>query len=82
MILRDPRDILVSMYFSWAYSHPVDDGRLSLVNAAGELFNPSEETKEQWKANGPDEFVLEFAGFVEKNMRAYIERVMRSRAQR
>lgn len=76
VILRDPRDILVSMYFSWAYSHPVDDGRLSLVNASGELFNPSQETKDRWKADGPDEFVLEFAGFVEKNLRAYFDRIV------
>lgn len=41
--LRDPRDALTSMFFSWAYSHVgINDGQ-----------------REVWKENGIDRFVLE-----------------------
>jgi chromosome segregation ATPase len=75
IMLRDPRDLLTSMYHSWAYSHPVDADRLSLINADGELFNPSAALRSQWIKEGPDPFVLEYARFVEKNMRLLLDHV-------
>ncbi|MDP3675560.1 MAG: hypothetical protein Q8R44_10775 [Novosphingobium sp.] len=76
VILRDPRDVLVSLYYSWTYSHPIESIRLSLVNSKGELFNPTPEQRDSWKSAGPDDFVLEYAGFVEKNIRLYLEKVL------
>ncbi len=49
--LRDPRDVLTSMYYSFAYSHTVRPDR----------FHISQQKREQWRADGIDEFVVEFA---------------------
>ncbi len=46
--LRDPRDVLVSLYFSNVYSHPKAGG-----------FSVSDERKRQWAEHGIDTFVLE-----------------------
>jgi hypothetical protein len=47
--LRDPRDVLTSLFFLHAYSHPRSvDG-----------FNPSDDRREKWIGNGIDEFVIE-----------------------
>jgi len=47
--VRDPRDILVSHYFSKTFSHPRQEGR----------FNPSDEQRDKWKEKGIDQNVLE-----------------------
>jgi len=49
--LRDPRDILTSMFFSYAYSHTVRSGR----------FEATDEQRNQWRENGIDKFVLSAA---------------------
>jgi hypothetical protein len=46
--LRDPRDVLTSMYFSHVYSHARREGR----------FNPSDEQRKAWEDEGIDSFVL------------------------
>ncbi len=46
--LRDPRDVLTSLYFSHTYSHVRRKGG----------FNPSDEERARWEAEGPDAFVL------------------------
>lgn len=46
--LRDPRDVLTSLYFSNVYNHPRKEGR----------FNPSDERRKQWEDEGVDAFVL------------------------
>ncbi len=46
--LRDPRDVLTSLFFSHVYSHNREEGR----------FNPSNELREKWKKDGIDFFVL------------------------
>jgi len=47
--LRDPRDVLVSMFFSHAYSHSRKLGG----------FNPSDEMRQKWIAGGIDRFILD-----------------------
>jgi hypothetical protein len=47
--LRDPRDVLTSLFYSHAYSHP---------RAVGG-FNPSEDKRKEWVQNGIDSFVIE-----------------------
>ena len=49
--LRDPRDVLTSLFFSHVYSHPRTLGR----------FNPSDEQRACWEEAGIDEFVLQRA---------------------
>lgn len=46
--LRDPRDVLTSLYYSNVYNHPRKEGR----------FNPSDEKRKQWEDEGVDVFVL------------------------
>ena len=50
--LRDPRDVLTSLYFSYAYSHKVRPGR----------FEATDQQREQWRSEGIDNFVLKAAG--------------------
>lgn len=76
VITRDPRDLLVSMYFSWSQSHPVSSESPNLVSPAGELFSPSAEQRQRWIDDGPDPFVLDYADFVETNLRALLQEVM------
>ncbi len=45
--LRDPRDVLTSLFFSHAYSHARGAGR----------FNPSDEQRDEWQQAGIDEYV-------------------------
>jgi hypothetical protein len=47
--LRDPRDVLTSLFFSHAYSHPI----------AANGFNPSEAKRSGWIRDGIDSFVIE-----------------------
>lgn len=47
--LRDPRDVLTSLYFSFAFHHPALPG----------LFNPSDEQRQEWQNMGIDRFILE-----------------------
>jgi hypothetical protein len=49
--VRDPRDVLTSLYFSHTYSHPRKVGR----------FNPSAVQRKQWEERGIDKVVLEYA---------------------
>jgi len=49
LILRDPRDVLTSMYYSYLYSH--------LRSSSG--FNPSKEEIASWEQSGIDGFVRE-----------------------
>jgi hypothetical protein len=49
--LRDPRDVLTSLYFSHTYSHAREPGK----------FHPSEQQRQQWEGAGIDEFVLDRA---------------------
>lgn len=48
--LRDPRDALVSLFFSHTYSHTRTPGR----------FNPSESERRGWEEGGVDAFVLQW----------------------
>ncbi|MBN1516166.1 sulfotransferase domain-containing protein [Candidatus Sumerlaeota bacterium] len=55
--LRDPRDVLTSLYYSYVYSHPREVG----------VFNPSDDQRGEWEQQGIDEFVLEHASeFVQR----------------
>ena len=49
--LRDPRDIVTSMYFSQAYSHPVQSG----------VFEMTPQQREQLREEGIDRFVIQSA---------------------
>jgi hypothetical protein len=46
--LRDPRDVLVSLFYTHTYNHPRRPGR----------FNPSDTQLNKWKEEGIDKFVL------------------------
>ena len=46
--LRDPRDVLTSLFFSYIYSHPTKEGR----------FNPGDALRKKWEEWGIDNFVL------------------------
>lgn len=50
--MRDPRDVLTSLFYSHAYSHSLKEG----------VFNPSQETRQNWIEQGIDSFVMETAG--------------------
>lgn len=54
--LRDPRDVLVSMYYSWSYSHPGID----------------ESLRERRRKMGVDKFVLENSAQLKKKYELYI----------
>lgn len=55
--VRDPRDVLTSLFFSHTYSHAHREGG----------FSPSDEERKRWENMGVDEFVIERAGrFVER----------------
>ncbi|MEQ9299462.1 MAG: sulfotransferase domain-containing protein [Cyclobacteriaceae bacterium] len=62
--LRDPRDVLVSQYYSYVYSHPVIEGVFELTN----------KDRESLEQEGIDEFVLKRADKLERNYRNYLER--------
>jgi len=49
--LRDPRDVLVSLFYSHTYNHPRRPGR----------FNPSEKQRYRWDEGGIDAFVIQKA---------------------
>ncbi len=50
--LRDPRDVLTSLYYSHVYSHRRKEGR----------FNPSDEQRKQWEEEGVDAYALKNVG--------------------
>lgn len=47
--LRDPRDAITSLYYSVTFSHPRKQGG----------FNPSDEQRKHWEAEGVDKYVLD-----------------------
>ncbi|MGB0564598.1 MAG: hypothetical protein ACPGVO_22780 [Spirulinaceae cyanobacterium] len=47
--LRDPRDVLTSLFFSHSYSHKREEGK----------FNPSDEKRRRWREAGVDAYALE-----------------------
>lgn len=47
--LRDPRDVLTSLFFSHSYSHKREAGK----------FNPSNAKREKWREAGVDAYALE-----------------------
>jgi hypothetical protein len=49
--LRDPRDVLVSLFYSYTYSHP----------RRPERFNPSDKERFGWEEGGINAFVIEKA---------------------
>jgi len=49
--LRDPRDVLTSLFFSSTFSHKRLPGR----------FNPDDELRKKWEEAGIDNYVLEYA---------------------
>lgn len=68
--LRDPRDILVSLYFSFVYSHsatPVASPRLTLAP-----FAHNEESRTYWREAGIDKFVIEVAPFYRQRFLDYL----------
>lgn len=64
--LRDPRDVLTSLYYSQVYSHPRKPG----------AFNPSVEEIESWVEEGIDKFVLERAGFIQTRYHELCSRLL------
>ncbi len=64
LLVRDPRDILVSMYFSWAFSHLLPKNPQDRMHWL--------EQQEQIRAQTIDEFVLEHAGPVKAQMTDYL----------
>lgn len=60
--LRDPRDVLTSLYFSNVYNHPRKQGR----------FNPSDDKRKQWQDEGVDVFVLKQAPTYQQRYEALI----------
>ena len=59
--LRDPRDVLVSLYFSEAYSHNVFQG----------VFDLSQSERKKIINTGIDQYVLEYAGTFDKKYTEY-----------
>ena len=55
--LRDPRDVLVSMFFSWSYSHP----------------GVNEEWRVQLRERGPDHFALKESQTLLEKYQLYID---------
>lgn len=45
--IRDPRDVLTSLYYSHVFSHKITNS-----------YNPNKSTRETWKEKGIDDFVL------------------------
>ncbi|BBD09309.1 sulfotransferase domain-containing protein [Desulfovibrio ferrophilus] len=60
---RDPRDVLTSLFFSAAYSHPIKKN----------VFEPSEQTRLQWINEGIDSFVLGYTKAWTKRYETIIE---------
>ncbi|MGG6296017.1 sulfotransferase domain-containing protein [Leptolyngbya sp. AN02str] len=55
--LRDPRDVLVSLFFSHTFSHKIDPN----------IFNPGDEQRKQWEQEGVDRFSLRRANHYKDN---------------
>lgn len=55
--LRDPRDVLVSMYYSWTYSHPGVD----------------EDLRQGWRKKGIDAFVLRQSADLKQKYELYVQ---------
>lgn len=54
LLVRDPRDTLVSLYFSMAYSHPLPDGKRSAGGAGQSIAN----RRARARRTSIDDFVL------------------------
>lgn len=68
--LRDPRDVLTSLFFSHTFSHPVGGG-----------FRPSKDDRRRWAEQGIDAWVLERAETVRDDYATYV-RLLRHPAVR
>jgi hypothetical protein len=64
-LFRDPRDALVSQYFSDAYSHALPSSDTETGRKAAEAF---ERKREQTRAMGIDEYVIKNAKQMEKTL--------------
>jgi len=64
--LRDPRDVLVSKYYSRAYSHPRIVG----------VFNPSDFQRQRWRDEGIDRFVLGSAEGLYRRYQQYCDHML------
>jgi hypothetical protein len=63
--LRDPRDVLTSLFFSYTYSHFRNPLR----------FNPSDEQRKQWELEGIDQFVIAQAHDVKNRYQKYCSKL-------
>jgi hypothetical protein len=64
--LRDPRDVLTSLFYSHAYSHPI----------AANGFNPSRVRRSGWIRNGVDSFVIEHASAYFDRYNEYCDKLL------
>ncbi len=65
--LRDPRDVLTSMFFSQAYSHPP---------VPGGTFNPTDQDRQQWREAGIDAHTRTLADRWVKRYQAYVDNML------
>ena len=64
--LRDPRDVLTSLYYSYSFSHKVVEGR----------FEPAPEERKRWQSAGIDQFVLKFAAGYRANYEVLLKNLL------
>ena len=64
--LRDPRDVLVSLFFSSVYSHPRRPG----------AFNPTDEERQRWRNEGIGKFVLDRADYFLSIYKMYCDNLL------
>lgn len=64
--LRDPRDVLTSLFYSFAFSHKVIAGR----------FEPEPGQRELWQEKGIDQFVLRFAKGYRANYEVLLDNLL------
>jgi hypothetical protein len=63
--LRDPRDVLTSLYYSVTFSHSRREGG----------FNPSDAEREEWERQGVDGYVLENAPVIRERYELLLREV-------
>ena len=61
--IRDPRDILTSLFYSHAYNHAILHG----------VFTPTPKERGKWREDGIDKFVLQNAPAIHEKFRAFAE---------
>ncbi|MEL4898420.1 sulfotransferase domain-containing protein [Crocosphaera sp. Alani8] len=64
--LRDPRDVLTSLFYSFSYSHVREEGK----------FNPTDEQREQWVKEGVDKFVTNTAPGIKERYEIYCNNLL------